>query len=82
MNSPLFNVFDQLITVTAIGFAKGFSIVPKRIELDGVSYACETGQFAPDNNTFVFRSDDKVFELIPGQHTYDWRLKAVRRAKA
>lgn len=80
MNSNLLRVFDQLITVTAIKFVNGFRMAPERIELDGVSYICETGQFAADNATFVFKSEGKVFELIPGRHTYDWRLRAIYRA--
>ncbi|NCU30765.1 hypothetical protein EOL73_01575 [Candidatus Saccharibacteria bacterium] len=80
MNSTLSHVFDQLITVTAIKFVNGFLIAPERIELDGVSLTCETGRFAADNATYVFKSEGKVFELIPGQHNYDWRLKAIRQA--
>lgn len=80
MNTPILQAFDQLISVTAIRFAQGFRVIPQRIELDGISYDCQTGRFAKDDRTFIFRSEGKIFELTPGQNNYDWKLKSVSAA--
>lgn len=71
-------VLNQHIIITAVRFTAQFRLIPKRIELDGVSYDVETEPTDDTQEGIVcLRSDNRLFRLAEPDDTNDWRLVGI-----
>ncbi|MGE5312577.1 MAG: hypothetical protein ACM3MA_01020 [Acidobacteriota bacterium] len=67
---------NQHIIVTAVRFTEQFRLIPKRIELDGVSYDVEPEQQG-ENGIFHLVSDTRHFHVAEPTEDNDWRLVGI-----
>lgn len=70
-------ILNQLVTVTSVRFTDSFDIVPRRIELDGISY--DITNYERDNEQDELRVSDGThrFRLRPGANANEWRLLGI-----
>jgi hypothetical protein len=70
---------NRPVTITAVRFDDRFDMIPRRIELDGISYdLTDTERPLTDSEKLLEMSDGvRLFRLLRGLTTTDWKLLSI-----